>query len=648
MTRRLTPHSTLENFRKEAKRWLKSVRAGDAEARARLRAAWPQAPPEPVLRDVQYALAREYEFENWTALKAALEKQPRPEPRAHKGDRFDQLARDMVTVYASDDAESMARINQHYSASYAPADIRALVWRLMYKVRQAKGAAEAFQLPEAQEMIARASGFPNWSAFIEAAEKGEPAPGPAFAVTAETTRIEPRRIPSDREWETILGEMKERRIARLHAPMMSDVVLRRIAELDFVTGLSLGGSPGLSDEGMQSLARMPQLEFLSLSEYPGGKISDGGLEVLRHLPKLRTFEMAWQKGITDAGVANLRDCEHLESVNLMGTSTGDGVIEGLRGKKKLRHFQSGRLVTDAGLRMLRDFPLFTMPHEGEIAYHLMAGAEDEPSSLLIDGPFTNQGLASLRELDGVRALALFWHVNNVSPDGLAFLAGMKNVRQLRCDGDLSNDTAMAHYATMPRLRFLSAQGNAATDAGFIALSRSATLEYFWGRECPQLTGAGFAALSKMPRLRGLGVSCKQVDNAALALLPHFPQLRELMPMDVVDDGFRYVGRCEKLQKLWCMYCRDTTDAATGHIAGLRLKTYYAGLTQITDRSLEILGQMASLEKIELYETKSITDAGIAQLAKLPRLREVSLGGLPRVTREGTSIFAAGVKVNCDV
>ena len=77
---------------------------------------------------------------------------------------------------------------------------------------------------------------------------------------------------------------------------------------------------------------MPQLEALDLSEYPGGKLTDRGLEVLRHLPNLRHFEMTWQSGITDAGVANLRFCDRLEQVNLMGSPTGDGAIEALQGK----------------------------------------------------------------------------------------------------------------------------------------------------------------------------------------------------------------------------------------------------------------------------------------------------------------------------
>jgi uncharacterized protein len=50
---------TLDNLRKTAKRWLRALRANEAEARARLARAYPGAPDEPGLRDVQHALARE-------------------------------------------------------------------------------------------------------------------------------------------------------------------------------------------------------------------------------------------------------------------------------------------------------------------------------------------------------------------------------------------------------------------------------------------------------------------------------------------------------------------------------------------------------------------------------------------------------------
>jgi hypothetical protein len=79
--------------------------------------------------------------------------------------------------------------------------------------------------------------------------------------------------------------------------------------------------------------------------------------------------------------------------------------------------------------------------------------------------------------------------------------------------------------------------------------------------------------------------------------------------------------------------------------GLPLRYYYAGLTRITDRSLELLGRIETLEQVDLYEVQGVTDAGLPHLARLPRLREVHLDSLPGVTLGGTKVFPAGVRVH---
>jgi ankyrin repeat protein len=61
----------IDNLKKEAKRWLHAIRAGDADARARLDRAIAKAPREPTLRDVQFALARERGFAGWKDLTRA-------------------------------------------------------------------------------------------------------------------------------------------------------------------------------------------------------------------------------------------------------------------------------------------------------------------------------------------------------------------------------------------------------------------------------------------------------------------------------------------------------------------------------------------------------------------------------------------------
>jgi len=637
MPRQITSATSLEHLRKTAKRWLRALRANRSEARIRFERAYPKAPEHPMLRDVQHALAREYGFENWVLLTQAIQK-PIVETITTSGlrtvDEYERLARDLVLAHGPKDEAALGRVNAHFQTSFTFDDVWAIVWQRVYAFRERafRGDGSGLTFAEAQMLVAQEAGFGGWDALTRGVATGR-SPVPPYEIDSVEHTISPRRQLSDGEWNEFLDVMRDRHITGFEGTLLTDALLARIADLPHVTALTLGGSRQLTDKGLQELARMPQLEHLSLSEYPGGRLTDRGLDVLRHLPNLRVFEMTWQRGISDAGVANLKFCEKLERVDLMGSPTGDGAIEALQGKTRLRSFSTGRLVTDAGLRLLRNFPLLRTWHGGT-----------HGARLLIDGPFTDKGLANLVGLEGVVDLDLFWHATKMTSEGFACLVDMPNLESLGADGALSDNTAMKYCAQMPRLRKLRAQETVATDEGFEALSRSCTLESFWGRRCEHLGSRGFVALSKLPALRGLGVSCKHVDDRALATLPQFPALRELTPIDVKDEGFRHVGRCERLERLTCMYCRETTDAATEHIAGLPITYYYAGLTLITDRSLEILGKMSSLEQVELYECKGVTDAGLVSLAGLPRLRAVELSGMPGVTLEGTKVFPANVRV----
>ena len=70
--RTLGAAASLESLKKEAKRWLKALREGDAAARERLRRVLPSAGAEIALREVQHALALEHGLKGWAALKEAL------------------------------------------------------------------------------------------------------------------------------------------------------------------------------------------------------------------------------------------------------------------------------------------------------------------------------------------------------------------------------------------------------------------------------------------------------------------------------------------------------------------------------------------------------------------------------------------------
>jgi hypothetical protein len=53
--------------------------------------------------------------------------------------------------------------------------------------------------------------------------------------------------------------------------------------------------------------------------------------------------------------------------------------------------------------------------------------------------------------------------------------------------------------------------------------------------------------------------------------------------------------------------------------------------------------MPSLEELEFWEIAGITNAGLAALTQLPRLRKIEVGGALKVTREGLAGFPAHVQ-----
>jgi hypothetical protein len=610
MSQTLPPRPSLEQLQKQAK-----------ELR----------PQHKNLADAQHALARSYGFDTWAALKHhVLERQPSLE-------QYEQLAEQLAAAYATGDKQAVREINWNYGTSFP--------W-------DHDPAKMQFDHETTQRMVAHAYGFDTWQNFISSAGKAKDDPRqapvymasrpPFYKIDWRENRLWARGPQTLYDWETIFGVVQEYGLTKLSASGIIDSAMPALQSLTHLTHLQLESNV-LTDDGMQHLAGLPQLEDLEVGGWTS-VFTDQGLSVLQHLRHLKRFASYWTQGISDASLRHLAASPNLESVELLGTHAGDGVIHALAGMEELRTLKTGRGVTDEGLRLLHEIPAFKTWQGGEPVYSLMS-AEAKPNHLLVDGPFTDAGLAQLQGLDGLFGLTFFRHCPNFTGSGLAALQTLPRLGFLGCQDSRCDDAAMRQIARIPHLRMLMGQGAVAGDDGWTALSQSRTLEYIWGRECPNLGSRGFRALGLLPALRGLAVSCKNIDDEALATLRYFPALRFLMPMEVTDAGFRHVGECRNLEGLWCMYCRETGDEATEHIKDLRLKHYYAGKTQITDRSLEILGRMSSLEKLEFWQCAGITDAGIAHLTQLPRLREIGLDGLPHVSAAISSLFPSGVRVN---
>ena len=119
----------------------------------------------------------------------------------------------------------------------------------------------------------------------------------------------------------------------------------------------------MTDEGLQTLAELPELEHLKLYRH---SFSDAGLAHLKRATKLKTLLIgSGTSGVTDAGLASLQGLTDLEELDVSGSMVTDAGLDGLRGLTKLKDVGvNGTSVTKEGLKHFRDrvapYPCFTI------------------------------------------------------------------------------------------------------------------------------------------------------------------------------------------------------------------------------------------------------------------------------------------------
>jgi hypothetical protein len=113
----------------------------------------------------------------------------------------------------------------------------------------------------------------------------------------------------------------------------------------------------------------------------------------------------------------------------------------------------------------------------------------------------------------------------------------------------------------------------------------------------------------------------------LAALPHLRALGVRVTLEASDKCLAAIGQASSLERLefW-----NATDAGIAHLAAMpRLKevSLYRDQDVITDETLRVLGSMPQLEKLYLpHSNLHLTDRGLANLKNLKRLKVLWLDG----------------------
>ena len=433
----------------------------------------------PTLRDVQHALALEHGFSGWTELKRKLTADVEETTRALG--QFDDMAEALLLAYRTGTPEAMER---HWALTWHRRNHQAMRTYVQLDLGRQSGAPnqnDDITLDDARSLVAREHGFEGWDALVSYYTT---VPAQSSLITTKPIRLLTTETRSDdspnwhsRDWSAVVARLKEANASGIDAQgQMTDAMLEDVSQIEHITALKLSGSRSVTDVGVRHLSRLPQLRHLDLS---GTGITDRGLEVLRSLPELETVSLAWTR-VTDAGVAHLSGCERVSDVNLQGTSTGDGALRALAGKACLCQLRTGNAVTDTGLALLHDMPVFKRWHGGDATMGLLS-YDAGPNYLLLRGPITDRGMKALDGLYGLFALNLDAAELGITAAGLAPLVGLPNLGWLAFN---ATDDAMPYLARMPKLRFLGCQDTAACDDGFVSLSQSHVHRIYLGTPLP--------------------------------------------------------------------------------------------------------------------------------------------------------------------
>jgi uncharacterized protein (TIGR02996 family) len=213
------------------------------------------------------------------------------------------------------------------------------------------------------------------------------------------------------------------------------------------------------------------------------------------------------------------------------------------------------------------------------------------------------GMHYLLDLPQLQSLHLD-HWSQLTTDDFLPLAQCGRLRELsliRCD--LLDENRFGFFASLPELRVLHLADPAMTGAGLVHLASLSRLRELILSEGTHLHARSLESLGPLQELERLTVSCgEHLGRVPLSVLPVLPRLEMLaLPLPAFE-----VSTLPVLEQYPAL-------------RGLKLR---AGAT-LNDDSGEPLGRLTELQRLQIRGS-AISDAGLAWLARLTRLRSLDL------------------------
>ena len=386
-----------------------------------------------------------------------------------------------------------------------------------------------------------------------------------------------------------------------------------------IPGLSLAGCSVITNGGMKSLAGSRQLVFLGIA---GTNISSDGMAKLKKLPALRFLD--GRPGAL-GGLDWIKKFTALELVDLSGHRILQGPeLKALRGLKQLHELRlaSVNMLGDRGMKEVLELKRLRVLDLGFCRSLTAAGVKilsEHPTleSLCVDGiQITDETLADLKALPLV-ALRIRG-TRGVTDEGMSSVAAMGGLRHLDLRGCYS-----------------------LTDAGLARISGLADLEVLRLMATKGITDATLSIAAGLKQLRTLEISHMQLTDTGLAHLAGHERLESLYlrATGVSDRGFVHLAKCPRLRSLVLSACEGVTDPGLEDLASLPLVVLDLGETTVSDEGLAALAGLEQLRELSLAKSEHIDGTGLGALASLASLRRLDLSDASLVADEAVPAIA---------
>jgi Leucine-rich repeat (LRR) protein len=254
---------------------------------------------------------------------------------------------------------------------------------------------------------------------------------------------------------------------------------------------------------------------------------------------------------------------------------------------------------------------------------------------------TNSVMKVISEMTQLERLTLVQ--NRFNDIGTLHLEKLQNLRALDLRGNMeAGDLTMEVVGELPKLASLRHRSTTVSDFGMEMLAQNKTLRSLLiqdfaitgqsGQHLAQLEGLtqleifrcqgfsseGVLALKGMPLTRLTLRDLPMVDDRAMEVFTDMPQLARLYLHELAsvgDGGLKHLGQLQSLELLDIWTLPQMTDATVDVIATLpNLKELSIRTTGVTDATVDKLLGMPGLRSLTLKDNAQVTEAGLKKLS----------------------------------